>query len=339
MRLMKRDNGIVTAVRLVLLLSTFCASHARVTAASVIWGRTNDTLTCKMAGQVLWTFSYATNQGKPYFHPLAVLGSEPLTTFKPKDHIWHYGLWFSWKYINGINYWEEDKVTGKAQGATRWSTPDIKANPDGSALINLKLDYVSPTNGTMMTELRRLTVSAPDQDGNVLLDWVATFQAGPQPLLLDRTHMPGEENGAVNGGYAGLSLRAAQAPANVEFLTMDKMIEKYESDRARPNSPAAACNVTRGNRKDGVAILSLTENTHRPAPWYMINSQAMRWFSPALLAPAPKHVAPREIFTWKFRIITKAGGWTTEDLAKAAKNYDPQVASTLEQRREKETEK
>ena len=29
-----------------------------------------------------------------------------MTADRPPDHIWHHGLWFSWKFINKVNYWE-----------------------------------------------------------------------------------------------------------------------------------------------------------------------------------------------------------------------------------------
>ena len=53
----------------------------------------------------------------------------------------------------------------------------------------------------------------------------------------------------------------------------------------------------------------------------MVNSKSMHWFSPVLLALAPKKVKPGETFTWKFRIITRAGTWTPEMLTAAVKEY------------------
>jgi len=45
-----------------------------------------------------------------------------------EDHVWHLGYWFSWKYINGVNYWKpaDAKRTGcESAGATKVaSAPD-----------------------------------------------------------------------------------------------------------------------------------------------------------------------------------------------------------------------
>jgi hypothetical protein len=290
--------------------------------AGITWEQTKESLGCRLNGDLLWQFNFSTNQGKPFFHPLCLAGSEPLTALKPTDHHWHYGLWFSWKYIHGVNYWEEDK-TGHAEGATRWDAPTITTRKDGSAQIKMKLRYMSKTNNAViMQEERLITVSAPAEQGAVTIDWTSRFQAGAEELLLDRTHMPGEEHGAVNGGYAGFSLRVAQPPAPCQFVTAEQPVEKFESDRARPDSKAAACNLTQGGKTNGVAIFSHVSNTGGDSPWYMINSKAMRWFSPALLAPAARKVKPHERFTWRFRAQTRAGGWTSEMLREASADYN-----------------
>ena len=64
----------------------------------------------------MWQLSFDPAKGKPFFHPVSVNGGTSLTNFRPEDHPWHYGLWFSWKLINGANYWEENRETGRAQG-------------------------------------------------------------------------------------------------------------------------------------------------------------------------------------------------------------------------------
>ena len=304
---------------LAFLPAFFAAAPAR-----AAWEKTDGTVAWTSDGQVLWKFNFGQNLSKPYFAPLALKGGEPLTTVSPPDHLHHYGLWFSWKYINEVNYWELDKKTGKSVGPTKWDKPEITLHDDGSAEIKMNIRYVSPADETkcLLAEKREIKVSAPKADGGVTIDWSGNFTCGDTELLLDRTHMPGEPHGAVNGGYAGFSMRVAQDPTKVDFLTLEGPIEKYESDRARPNSKAAAANMTQSGRTDGVAILSHTSNVGGDSPWYMINSKTMRWFSPALIAPAAKKVAPHESFTWKFRVITKSGAWMSDELKSASDEFN-----------------
>lgn len=148
------------------------------TGGQAAWQRDDVSIAWREGTNVLWCFSFDPQKGKPFFHPLSAGGHTALTNFKPEDHPWHYGLWFSWKYINHVNYWEEDRATGKAEGATRWTTPDIKTTPDGSATIQFKVTYTNPSNWVDMTEVRVLRVSAPTTDGGFEIDWRAEFQAG-----------------------------------------------------------------------------------------------------------------------------------------------------------------
>jgi hypothetical protein len=88
-------------------------------------------------GQPVWQFNFGSNATKPFFHPVALPGGPVLTWDQPGDHPWHRALWFSWKFINGINYWEEDPKTGVSAGRTRWSEPQIETRRDFSARIHL----------------------------------------------------------------------------------------------------------------------------------------------------------------------------------------------------------
>ena len=81
------------------------------------------------AGDV-WRFRYEEGLDKPYFHPLRTVEGTTLTAERPADHIWHYGLWFSWKFINGVNYWEVDPKTGRPAGRTSWSGVKVETRDD-----------------------------------------------------------------------------------------------------------------------------------------------------------------------------------------------------------------
>src|ERR1017187_5766043 len=113
----------------------------RAAATEFAW-QTNVTAVALVGGgKPVWQFNYGTNGTKPFFHPLALPGGSPLTWQSPPDHVWHYGLWFSWKYLNGVNYWEEDRKLRQCEGVTSWRVVKIETRPDFSARIELGLDY------------------------------------------------------------------------------------------------------------------------------------------------------------------------------------------------------
>lgn len=291
------------------------------TAAFGAWQRDDKSLAWVSGTKVFWRFSFDPSKGKPFFHPVAPGGGTSLTNFKPADHPWHYALWFSWKYINHpgdgshVNYWEEDRTTGSAQGKTCWDPPTMETQPDGRATIRLKLSYVNPSGATDMTELRELHISAPAADGGFTIDWSARFTAGDQDLVLDRTPMPGEPKGAVNGGYAGLSARMVPLPVTMAVVTTTGPVEKFVSNRARPNAAAVACNFSDGTRNIGsLAFFSDPANTGGDAPWYIIDSKQMPFICQALLAPKPRPMPAHSEFTLRYRIAVSSKAWTQAGL-------------------------
>ena len=47
------------------------------------------------------------NLPKPCFHPLHTAAGRQIAGFQMSDHTWHRGLWFTIKFINKTNFWEE----------------------------------------------------------------------------------------------------------------------------------------------------------------------------------------------------------------------------------------
>jgi hypothetical protein len=289
------------------------------------WVRDSVSLTWKSGAAVVWRFSFDPKSGKPFFDPVTVGGGPSLTNFKPEDHPWHYGLWFSWKYINHVNYWEEDRTSGHAAGATRWSTPVIDARKDGSATIRMTVSYVRPTGEVDMTEARELRISAPTTDGSYTVDWTMHFTAGKDGAVLDRTPMPGEPNGAVNGGYAGLSVRLAASPLTMAVTSTDGPVTDFVSDRARPAAAAVAGNFAQNGADVGaIAILSDPANAGEKAPWYIINAPApqdFRFICAAVLAPAVRTLPAGGTWDLRYRVALRRAAWTPSDLDAATKRW------------------
>lgn len=305
-----------------LLLSIAATCLAFVSAADAAWQRDDKSIAWEIRGQPLWRFSFDPDKGKPFFDSLSA-GGPSLIMFQPEDHPWHYGLWFSWKYINGANYWEEDRKTGRAEGATRWRVRDIDARPDGSATLQLDLTYTHPSGRVDLAETRELQISAPNADGSYVIDWRAHFTAGEQGAVLDRTPMPGEPKGQVNGGYAGLGLRAAGHPAVMSIMTPQGPVTQFASDRARPGAPIIGINLDHaGSATGGIAIWSDSANIARDAPWYIVQQpQGMRFVCAAILAPKVHTLPPGGEWRLHYRIAVQAEAWTAESLEAAAARW------------------
>ena len=312
--------GVRCAVGLVWLLSLSLLSGA----ARAEWQRDDHSLAWRVGSDVVWRFTFDPKAGKPYFHPLGPVGGPSLTNFKPEDHPWHYGLWFSWKYINGANYWEEDRASGKAEGLTTWTRPVVDTKPDGSASIALEVTYTHPSGRVDMSETRELHVSAPDAGGGYTIDWRSRFVAGSNGAVLGRTAMPGEPNGQVNGGYAGLGVRLPSAPLTMTVVTTDGPVATFVNDRARPSASGVGCNFADGGTDVGaIAILSDPANMGERAPWYLINNPTMRFADPAILAPAVRTLNAGERWTLHYQVAIRRAAWTPAGLRAAMAAWLP----------------
>jgi type 1 glutamine amidotransferase len=286
------------------------------------WNETDSTLTlCNHSG-IIWQLNYNNRFGKPYFHPLAA-NHTILTCVSPSDHPWHLGLWFSWKFINGINYWEymstlNSPETGyKSEGITEIEKKEITCNTDFSANIYMKLNY-HPINGNpVLAEDRNLHISSLFSDGSYFIDEEHTFNALSDSVILDRTPISGEQGGQSWGGYAGLSIRYNQDFTSPEILTT------FNSANCRKcNWLYMGFNSLTGERT-GISILLHPEFTTSSASWYVIEDQNIPfyYFSPAVLFDHKIILRKGEILHLKYRIWILPGVYTKEKIQEKFDQY------------------
>lgn len=265
------------------------------------WKETPHSLALVRGEQVVWQFNYKKEEGKPYFHPVTIAGGDPVTDLRPADHFWHKAIWFSWKTINGLLYWEEDPKTGKSPGVTEVLEAQAAARSDRSARFELALSYHPPGQPTVLAEKRILEVSAPTAAGAYHIDWLSTFTAGDADVVLDRTPIAGEPNGVGWGGYAGLSLRLVPALRPWQFSDSDGVVKEV-TKQARW---IAFSGPTKDGRPAAIVVLEHPTSFRHPTPWYLI--QGMPYFSPAVLYRSPYTLPAKKSLTLKYRILLQPG--------------------------------
>ncbi|MBT7304045.1 MAG: hypothetical protein HN849_31215, partial [Victivallales bacterium] len=246
-------------------------------------------------GRTLWRLNADPKEGKPYVHPLRLPNGGVLTDLRPADHVWHRALWFSWKYINGVNYWEEDKKTGLSDGRTTLCSSTTKTGKDGSAVCEQVLEYHKPDGPVLLSERRRITFSAAAADGSYRIDWTATFTAGDTEVELDRTPLPHEPKGASHGGYAGFSARLGHNVVAGAFVNS-------EGGKGQEGTHGKAARWVDYTGKDGgITILDHPRNPRHPAPWYV--AAGMPYFSPALLFRESLTLGAGQKMTLRYRVV------------------------------------
>ena len=249
------------------------------------WQRTDTTLALFRGDKVIWKVVADTAQGKPYFHPLATTNGITLSDLRPVDHLWHRGLWWSWKLINGLNYWEEDPGTGRSEAATDLQDWDAKTYPDGSARLTFTISYHPWKGEPVLTEKRVINMSAPTDKGYTL-DWASEFIAETN-VLLDRSP----------AGYAGFSLRLG--PAQREWSFTDS--EWRTGQNTIHGQPARWVKLSAGFNEPAVAIFDHPGNLRHPARWYA--DQSMPYFSPAPLFDRPFEMAAGKKVVLRYRVV------------------------------------
>lgn len=257
----------------------------------------------------LWRYAYG-GKPKPYFHPLCTPGGHCLTLFEPHDHVWHRGLWYTFKFINGENFWEEVKPYGIQRTAL---PPSIAHAADGRIVLRSHLDWLRPDQQTAVFLEERQIGYVPVDDQAYALDFATTLTAQAD-LTLDRTPF------TTWGGYGGLILRGTRNWQETRLLFPDG------STNARPTGiPAPWCDLSGKldgglDQTGGVAIFDHPDNPRHPTPWYGTTGPG-HYLNAAFLFHEPMSVAKGETLTFRYRVLIHDQIWDVPRLQDAYEEY------------------
>lgn len=313
--------------KLIFLIITFSISAF----AGVEIKESPNSISAELNGKTLWSYNHDPAEGKPYIHPLASTDGTVFTDLRPEDHPWHRGVWFSWKYINGVNYWEEDRTTGKSAGETRIVNVDRMVTDSKDVHLNLDLEYApAGTDDLVLKEKRSLVITAPDQKGIYQINWSSTFQALEDDVVLDRTPIPDEPNGKAWGGYAGWSVRLNKEMLQGNFVNSAGTTNAFRDP--------ADWNVFQADQGGALLFKTHPENINHPPKWYI--AKGMPFFSPAVLYDAPYTIKAGDSLTLKYTIMVAPGKWMDQKkkviILTGANNHNwqkstPAIESILEE--------
>lgn len=311
------------AIIFILQLSTLISITAQNNIESTYrWEESDTTLRFLNNSYLIWQYNYNNRKGKPYFHPLNVKGIN-LTCESPSDHPWHLGLWFSWKFINGLNYWEYNNGY-KSEGVTEIKEFKRRKHKDFSTSINLLIQYHPEGDKPIMDETRQIYISSPASDGSYYIDYEFSFNALANEVLLDRTPIIGEPDGQPWGGYAGMSIRYNQefkGPAHI----LPESIE--------PGSEDAFMYMgfeTEEGQKAGLAIFRNPDFTTNSTGWYITTSPNIPfyYYSPSALYKNSYLLKQNEELILKYRIWVLPGEVNENELTKKYEEYLKKEEST-----------
>jgi hypothetical protein len=170
------------------------------------------------------------------------------------DHPWHRALWWSWKTINGVNYWEGNQ-TGTEPVETK-----VVTRPDGSAKIDLAIAYHRPDEAPVLLEKRRVAISAPDAGGTYFITWEANF-----------TPPGADEVRFGQNSYGGFALRMAAEYCGDPARQIPAWTFANSEGHKDANNHAARWVSFQGTAANGqaagVAIFDHLRNPRHPVLW------------------------------------------------------------------------
>lgn len=245
----------------------------------------------------LWT-EVRDHPRKPYVHPIRTPSGACLTTAEPPDHPWHRGLWFTIKYVNGDNFWEEAEPFG------------VLRHRDAHTV-----DWITPDHGTVIITERRRLVHVPLDEQSYAID--LTFSLEPRAdVVLDRTEF------TTWGGYGGLAFRGRPDWTSTTLLLPDGF------DHARLlGVPAAWCDLSGAvdGSTGGITFLDHPANPRYPVPWYASTRAATygadgwsNFLNAAFLWDGSLELAAGQVLRFDYRVVVHDG---EGDVDRAAASY------------------
>jgi hypothetical protein len=199
-----------------------------------------------------WTYAWAAPR-RPFLHPVLAPHGAVLTVDAPDDHPWHHGLWFTIKFVNGENFWEEYDEYGVLRHD---APPQVDAGHDTIA-VRGALRWIRPDRTTVVIDEAR-TITHREVAGGYSIDLDTTLTPRVD-VLLDRTPF------TTWGGYGGLTLRGAPDWHDTRLRLSDG--SEHEQIHG---APARWCELA-GDTATGPASMALLDhpgNPRHPVPWY-----------------------------------------------------------------------
>jgi hypothetical protein len=259
----------------------------------------------------VWRYVYDTAKPKPFFHPVCTPRGHVLTNFEPHDHLWHRGLWFTFKFINKENFWEERPPFGMQRTA---GAPGINHEPEGAINLFSRVDWVRPDGQTVVIREQRQMTHRPLDDDAYAIDFYTTLVAQAD-LEIDRTPY------TRWGGYGGLILRGTRNWQKTRVLLSDG------TETERPTGPRAAWADLSGKldggpeQTGGFAIFDHPSNLRHPTPWYGGAEEFQNYVNAALLFHEPMQLASGASLSLRYRVLVHDGIWDAARLQSAWDAY------------------
>jgi hypothetical protein len=253
-----------------------------------------------------WTYRWGARK-RPNLHPVTTPAGALLTRDAPDDHPWHHGLWFTVKFVDEDNFWEEMAPYGVLRHD---GPPEVEVRKDGSVRLRGALRWIRPDRETVAIEEQRELAHVPIDGDSYAIDLDTTL-VPTTDARLDRTPF------TTWGGYGGLAFRGSGELVDTRILLADRS----EHDRVL-GVPSTWCDLTGtvDGAAAGIALLDHPGNRRHPVPFYgstRADTYGEGWsnfLNAAFLWDEPIDITAGEALRVRHRVIVHDGRWDADRL-------------------------
>jgi hypothetical protein len=270
---------------------------------------------------------------RPYFHPVHTLGGDPVTLYRPHDHVWHKGIAWSLPNVGPANFWGGVTYTrgdGYQQlpnnGSMRHREFEHLTVTDRTVHIGHKLGWITEQDQTWFAERRRIAVTVDTAAWTLAFATSLTNLSGREIPIGSPT-----TEGRPNAGYGGLFWRGPRsfsggrvyAPGTTGGDELMGIRAPWLAYRGQHDDHG---------RTSTLVFVDAPDNPGHPTKWFV------RTGIYACLCPAPFFdeevpIRPNETLTYRYAIVIADGDPGpdgAELLAKTGQAVLPAVTPTPE---------
>jgi hypothetical protein len=279
----------------------------------------DQTVTLYQGMQHVLTYHYNQDKYKSYFHPVHTMQGHTLTIDQPYDHPWHHGLYFTWKMVDGINFWEDQGLAEQTGRTVTVDSPHVILQR-GRCTIEQTLHWEKVSDGEqLLKEQRRIIVHAAHSPSAYRIDWESTFtNSTNRALLFDRT------DPAVFswGGYAGFSYRAVRSLRGGKIMNASTGVDVATTH----GIPASWCDYSGPleggvNRHGGLTIFQHPKNLRSLSAFYVADHPELQFLNAAFLYDQPMTLMSGQQFRLRYGAYVHDDVLTKEQIEQAYATY------------------
>jgi hypothetical protein len=258
-----------------------------------------------------WRYVWGASR-RPFLHPVRTPAGDVLTRDAPDDHPWHHGLWFTIKFVNGENFWEEYGDYGVLRHD---EAPRVVEHANGVTEVSGAVRWIRPDRLSVAVQEHRRLTHVPLGADAYAIDLHAELSPTVDTVF-DRTPF------TTWGGYGGLTLRGRGDWHDTRLLLADGSV----NDRVI-GQPAAWCDLsgeTAGGGGGGMAMFDAPSNPRFPTAWYGSTRADTygddgwsNFLNAAFLFHEPLAVPAGDTLVLDHRVVVHDGTWEAGRISQA----------------------